>query len=94
MFLLLWGYNLYSKNPKIFWRSLIYLTGLFLAITPFINGILIDNIRESPSLGLVEDKGILFPFYAIFSPYRLRLCFICLIHTYRKGDEKPKNRPG
>ena len=92
MFLLLWAYNFYSKNPKAFWRILIYLTGLFLAAAPFVDGILIANIRENPSIGLIEDKGPLFSLYGIFSLIVYAFVSFVLIHSHREGDKKTKRQ--
>lgn len=92
MFLLLWAYNFYSKNPKAFWRILIILSGLFLAAAPFIDGILIANIRENLSLGLIEDKGPLFSLYGIFSFVVYAFVLFVLIHSYREGDQTTKRQ--
>ena len=92
MFLLLWAYRFYFKNPKVIWRTFIYLAGLFLAAAPFIDGIFINDIQKSSSIGLIEDKGPLFPYYVIFSLIVYAFVLFTLVHSYRKGNEKTKRQ--
>jgi hypothetical protein len=94
MFLLLWAYNFHSKNSKLIWRSLIYLIGLSLAAAPLINGLLIDNIRKSPNLGLIESRGPLFPFYVIFFLTVYAFVLFVLLHSFRYGDKKTRKQTG
>jgi hypothetical protein len=92
MFLLLWGYNFHSRKPKVIWLIPIYLVGLFLAVAPFIDGIFIHNIQRSDSIALVEDKGVLFPLYILFSLIVYVFVLFVLLRSYQKGDKNTKNQ--
>ena len=85
-FLLAWIYNYSMKNPKRSVNFLIYLTGLLFSALSILSDFIIYDIRENPTVGLVDEKGSLFFLYIAFYVFSYASVLAGLLYSLIKSN--------
>ncbi len=91
--LLLWVYN-FTSTSEVRKSSFlkIILPGLFFLFVPFIDGLLICNIRENSIGGFDADDGVLFPLYAFYILFVYIFVIFRLVKLLRVTSENKKRQ--
>ena len=91
--LLLWIYSYTSlKSKSLSQYVYIIVLGLFFALLPFLDGLLIFNIRKSGTIGFETDNGVLFPLYLAYFLIAYLIVLIKLIKKYKLSNNENKHQ--